>query len=195
MKPFRRRQGRVHAEFEPYEAQMIVTFARQVVELLRDDNPEKAASGDPLEDMLDFDGPVDTPDDPVLARLLPGGYAADDEAAADFRRYTERALRQGKITNAQQVIDSLHAGGLDDAAPESEAGDGSTVEVELDHEAAQSWLRSLTDIRLALGTRLGVDDDDQERWDAMPDDHPEGIVHDVYDWLGFVQESLLHALG
>ncbi len=40
-------------------------------------------------------GPVaDTiPEDPVLARLLPDAYRDDPEAAGEFRRYTEPALR------------------------------------------------------------------------------------------------------
>ena len=53
-----------------------------------------------------MDGPVTRPDDPVLERLLPDGYSEDEEGAedanADFRRYTERGLRDGKVANARR---------------------------------------------------------------------------------------------
>ena len=46
--------------------------------------------------MLDFSGPTTEPEDPVLARLFPTAYPEDEEAAAEFRRFTEGALRDGK---------------------------------------------------------------------------------------------------
>ena len=42
-----------------------------------------------------------TPDDPALARLLPDAYADDEEAAAEFRRFTERDLRDAKARDAR----------------------------------------------------------------------------------------------
>ena len=33
----------------------------------------------------------------MLARLLPDGYQQDPEAAGEFRKYTERGLRDGKV--------------------------------------------------------------------------------------------------
>jgi hypothetical protein len=71
--------------------------------------------------------------------------------------------------------------------------DGTTVEVELVAEQLQAWLRSLTDVRLALATRLGVEQDDDDYWDALPEDDPRAYLHDIYEWLGFVQETLVVA--
>ena len=81
-----------------------------------------------------------------------------------------------------------------DAEGEQDVPAQPAVEVELDAEAAQAWLRALTDIRLALATRLGVEQDDEQRWSALSDDDPEAYVHDIYDWLGYVQETLIHAV-
>ena len=55
MRPFRRRQGRVYAAFDAYEAQLITTFARQLIELLSEDTPQ-TDTGDPLEQLLDLGG-------------------------------------------------------------------------------------------------------------------------------------------
>ena len=47
---------------------------------------------------------------------------------------------------------------------------------------------------LALATRLGVEEGDEEYWYSLPDDDPRAQVHDVYDWLAFLQETLVHAV-
>ena len=51
---------------------------------------------------------------------------------------------------------------------------------------------SLTDLRLALGTRLGVD---EERMGAAVDPAgPDAAAMTVLHWLGWVQEGILSAL-
>jgi hypothetical protein len=183
-----RRGGRATAVLEQGEARLLAGLVGQVAELLAEGTPatERAAQ-DPLEEMLDFDGPVQAPDDPVLQRLLPDAYRDDEAAAADFRRYTERGLRDAKIANARAVIASLVDGGMAD----EESADHQ-VEVDLDAAQVQAWLRTLTDVRLALATRLGIEDDEHV-WDEDSDD-PVAVMHDVYDWLGFVQETLVLAI-
>ena len=93
----------------------------------------------------------------MLPRLFPTAYPDDEEAAGDFRRYTEGDLRDGKAAAAAAVIDTLEEAGLP-AEPE----DGLFIDVELDGQTAATWLRSFTDMRLALATRLGVEDDDED---------------------------------
>jgi hypothetical protein len=56
-------------------------------------------------------------------------------------------------------------------------------------------MKALNDMRLALATRLGVEEDDEEFWESLPDDDPRVHVHDIYDWLAFLQESLVHAVS
>ena len=186
----------MQASFEPLEAGMLATFAGQVAELLHDDaapvGPPAPSGTDPLEDLMTLDGPVIAPDDPVLARLLPDAYREDEEAAADFRRYTEATLRAEKVANARLLLATLREGGYE--AGEDEPG-SQRVEVELDTRQVQAWLRCLTDMRLALATRLGVTEDDEEFWDELPEDDPRAVMHEVYGWLGYVQESLVQALG
>jgi len=184
----KRRGGRATAVMEQGEARLLAGLVAQVAELLGEGTTSVERTGqDPLEQLLDFDGPVQAPEDPVLLRLLPDAYRNDEAAAADFRRYTERGLREAKIENARTVIASLFDGGM----VESEAVDHS-VEVELDPAQVQAWLRTLTDVRLALATRLGIEDDEHV-WDEDSDD-PAAVMHDVYDWLAFVQETLILAI-
>ena len=183
-----RRSGACVATFTAFEADLLRSLAGQLVELLR--NEAASPQGvDPLEEMFDFSGPTSEPDDPVLARLLPNAYPEDDEAAADFRRFTESGLRDGKADAAASVVESLEEAGLP-AEPE----DGLYIDVELDEGESMSWLRCLTDMRLALATRLGVEEGDEDYWEALPPKDPRAQVHDIYDWLGFLQETLVRSI-
>jgi len=48
-------------------------------------------------------------------------------------------------------------------------------------------------MRLALATRLGIEEGDDEYWESVPEDDPRGQVHHIYGWLGFLQETLVEA--
>ncbi len=184
-----RRSKACVATFTAFEADLLRSLAGQLIELLRNEAADPSESVDDLEAMLDFSGPTTVPDDPVLARLFPTAYPEDEEAASDFRRFTESSLRNGKAAAAAVVIDTLEEAGLTD-----EPEDAVFIDVELDQAAARTWLRSFTDMRLAIGTRLEVEDGDEDVWDLLPEDDPRSPVHDVYNWLGFLQETLVEAL-
>ena len=124
------------------------------------------------------------PDDPAVERLFPDVYPEDPEAAAEFRRFTEADLKAAKLDQAKTVLsDLLEAGG----------------EIRLVDEQADLWLRALTDVRLALGTRLGVQDEtdiETELDDAVgrnPTSPRVGQLS-VYAYLTYLQESLVGAL-
>jgi hypothetical protein len=180
-----RRKGGVHAELPPYAATLLGSLARQLVELLSDGEAAEPVGDDPLEAMLDFDAPREAPDDPALRRLLPDAHRGDEEAAAEFRRFTERTIRESKVTDALVVLESLGQVGEDEL---------DDVEFELDAEGVRSWLRSLTDMRLSLAERLGVTADDEAYWESLPDDDPRLPVYEIYGWLGYLLESLLDAV-
>jgi Domain of unknown function (DUF2017) len=186
------RRGRILGVFSPLEAELLRSLVSQVVELVRDEAPERKTTDDPLESLLDLEGgPLSKPEDPVLARLLPDAYSDDEEAAGEFRRFTERSLRDQKAEAGRLVITDLEQAGL---SGEVDADD-EPIELDLAAEQSQVWLRCLTDVRLALATRLGVEQDDDEYWDSLPEDDPRVYMHDVYDWLGYVQETLVQALS
>lgn len=185
-----RRSGRIIATFTGFEADLLRSLAGQLVELLRNESAAPIEQ-DPLEAMLDFSGPTTEPEDPVLARLFPSAYRDDEEAAGDFRRFTESSLRDGKAAAAATIIDGLEDAGL----PPELTEDGLMIDVELDEPVAETWMRSFTDLRLALATRLEVTEGDEAYWASLPDDDPRGQAHDIYDWVGYLQETLVDALG
>jgi uncharacterized protein DUF2017 len=122
--------------------------------------------------------------DPVVERLFPDVYPDRPADSAELRRYTDDDLKTGKLEQAGTVLATL---------PE----DGGTVE--LDDEQADSWLRALTDARLALGLRLHIDDDtdlEAELDDAVLRDPTSARVGQlsVYAYLTYLQESLVEAL-
>jgi hypothetical protein len=185
-----RRSGAAVTTFTAFEADLLRSLAAQLIELLRNESATEEISADSLEDLLDFSGPTREPDDPVLARLFPTAYPEDEEAAAEFRRYTESDLRNGKAAGAAAVIDTLEEAGLP-----VEPQDGLFIDIELDREAALTWMRSFTDMRLAIATRLGIEEGDEEVWYSLPDDDPRAQVHDIYDWVGYLQETLVQAVS
>jgi uncharacterized protein DUF2017 len=122
--------------------------------------------------------------DPVLDRLFPDAYPADPVSSAELRRYTEDELKNSKLDQAGAMLAELPLVG---------------GEVRLDAEQAESWLRTLTDLRLALGIRLDLTDDtdlEEELDEAVLKDPTAPRVGQlsVYAYLTYLQESLIQAL-
>ncbi|HET9381809.1 MAG TPA: DUF2017 domain-containing protein, partial [Streptomyces sp.] len=158
--------------------------------------PAEGAQGDPLAELFAA-GPSEPPADPVLRRLFPDAYGDPGQASAspreaeerrahsaEFRRYTENDLRAGKRENALAVIRSL----------DTLSGDGGAV-LKLAPEQSRQWLGSLNDLRLAIGSRLDIDDeDDTELLYRLPDEDPRKPMVMAYLWLGGLQETLVTTL-
>ncbi len=66
--------------------------------------------------------------------------------------------------------------------------------VVLTPEQAQSWLRALNDLRLVLGVRLEVTEEIHEEIAEMGDDDPRYPAFVTYDWLTYLQDTLVQAL-
>lgn len=134
---------------------------------------------DPLVQLVGLDPQAKPSDDPAMARLFPDAYLDDPEAAAEYRRFTERSLRDLKIAQAQTALETLRRSG---------------GKVTLSLDEAGSWLGALNDLRLTLGARLAITEDGMEEFANLPDDDPRSPTFHVYDWLTFLQESLVQAL-
>jgi hypothetical protein len=193
------RGGGASATFVPSQAGIIRSLVSQIAELVGTDprpgepglgepglgepGPGEPGPGDPSMDdlarLLGQTGPAAPPDDPVLARLLPDAYADDAEAAGDFRRFTEQELRDGKAAAARTVLATLPEGG---------------GRIRLSEEDAQVWLRALNDVRLALGVRLSITEDFEARVADLDPADPRSAYMWIYDWLTFLQETLVRAL-
>ena len=186
-----RRSGHLFATFTGFEADLLRSLASQLVELLRNEAAVPRQDADSFEALMDFSGPTTEPEDPVLARLFPTAYHDDDEAAAEFRRYTESGLRDGKAAGAANVIDTLEEAGLPAELTEEQL----VIDVEIDQPTAETWLRTFTDLRLALATRLEIEAGDDDYWFTLPDDDPRSQAYDIYHWIGLLQETLVEALS
>jgi hypothetical protein len=172
---FTRHRHGVRADVEAVEAQVIAQLANEILGIVE---PAHDELEDPLAAMVGLpSGDVHLPDDPVLLRLLPSAYADDDDAAADFRRYTDSDLRATKRGHATVVLETVPDGG---------------GRLDLDRDQCDAWLGALNDMRLALGTSLGVTEETDP--EDFPEDHPARQALEVYGWLGYLQESLLSCL-
>jgi len=143
---------------------------------------------------------VPAPIDPAVHRLLPDASDDDPELAAEFRRLTEGDLRETKVDRLRALWLALAARPADDDFLVARAD-------------APALAATLTDLRLVLADRLGVesDEDSEALYDALDRrDHGEAnpgrsarevLQDEIRDYLGslyaalsWLQESLLHVL-
>ncbi|MGW3409728.1 DUF2017 domain-containing protein [Streptomyces sp. NPDC000888] len=188
--------GGAAVALDEVEISIIRSLAVQLLELIGP-GPAENAPDDPLAELF-AEGPSEPPSDPVLQRLFPDAYSGPDVEAhspeqveeqrahsSEFRRFTENDLRAGKRENALTVIRCLD--GL-------KSGDGGAV-LKLTADESEQWLRALNDLRLAIGSRLDVvDEEDTDLLYRLPDEDPRKPMVMAYLWLGGLQETLVETL-
>ncbi len=179
MADFKRQRGRIVAQLEPVEVELLADLLDQVRQLLAGRRAE--APADPLDAITGIQtAPSTAPEDPALARLLPDFHRDDEVLAGGLRVLYEPDLLTQKDSAAVALLDSLPLGG---------------GVVRLSEELANSWTSAINDIRLALGVRLEISTED-----GMPNlDRPEldgggEVMFNVYQWLTSLQGSLVVAL-
>ncbi len=186
--------GGAAAPLDEVEISILRSLAVQLMELIGP-GEEPAEGADPLAALF-TDGPSEPPSDPALARLFPNAYGGPDEvpddathaAAAEFRRYTENDLRARKREDALAVVRAL-----DSLGPVGGGEDGAVLRLKPDE--SRQWLGALNDLRLAIGTRLEVTDEDESgELLRLPDSDPRKPMVMAYLWLGGLQESLIETL-
>lgn len=170
MKAWRRDGDGAACSMLPEEADMLASLGRQVLGLHRAVIDRRAVL-----------------DDPVMDRLYPSAYAGDEDAA-EFRRLASSDIAADRIrTMTRMVVD------LETALPaEGDEGDGTELQIALDAEGADAWLRALGEVRLVLHVRTG-----QDKSELTPGVTDEDLdqLRDVVGWLGFAQGTLLEALA
>ncbi|MEU0029908.1 DUF2017 domain-containing protein [Streptomyces sp. NPDC006335] len=188
--------GGAAVALDDVEISIIRSLAVQLLELIGP-GPAEDAPDDPLAELF-ADGPSEPPSDPVLKRLFPDAYGdpegtpqakeAEEQRAysSEFRRYTENDLRAGKRDNALAVVRSLDA--------LRSAGDDGVV-LKLSADESRQWLGALNDLRLAIGSRLDItDEEDTDLLYRLPDEDPRKPMVMAYLWLGGLQETLVSTL-
>ncbi|GHB65608.1 hypothetical protein GCM10010331_61770 [Streptomyces xanthochromogenes] len=182
-------RGGAAVALDEVEIAILRSLAVQLLELIGPGD-EPAEDEDPLAALF-AEGPSEPPTDPALARLFPEAYASGESEelrakSSEFRRFTENDLRARKRTDALAVVR-----GLDGLTPK---GDGGAV-LKLTAEDSRHWLGALNDLRLTIGTRLDVTDEDESgELYRLPDDDPRKPMVMAYLWLGVLQETLVETL-
>lgn len=166
MKAWRRDGGGAACAMLTEEADMLANLGRQVLGLHRAVVDGRAIL-----------------DDPVMGRLYPSAYEGDEDAA-EFRRLASSDIAADRIRTMTRMVADLES-----ALPaESDEGE---LQLAVDAEGADAWLRALGEVRLVLHVRTG-----QDRAELTPGVTDEDIeqLRDVISWLGFAQGTLLEAL-
>lgn len=163
---------------EPHEVALLTTMATSVQEML--DARQSGAPSDPLEQLTGIrTGNPEPPADGTMRRLLPD-FVKDQPAGEDsnsaLRSLHEPQIIDAKIAAAQRLVETLPVGG---------------GRVELTVDDAEAWVAAINDIRLSLGTILGIGPDSPDR---LPEGHPMAAHLDVYQWLTVLQEYLVLGL-
>ncbi|WP_328913710.1 MULTISPECIES: DUF2017 domain-containing protein [unclassified Streptomyces] len=159
------------------EISILRSLAVQLLELIGPGEQPADADEDPLAALF-TDGPTKPPSDPALARLFPDAYEESADAS-EFRRFTENDLRTRKREDALAMVRVLDGGG---------------PVLQLTAEQAGRWLGGLNDLRLTIGTRLEVSEDESDELYHLPEGDPRKPLVMAYLWLGGLQESLVDAL-
>jgi Domain of unknown function (DUF2017) len=113
-------------------------------------------------------------DDPSLTRLFPPGYGDDLDASAEYDRLVRDELVDGKRDALATMTRTATAD-------------------QLSEEELLQWLTATNDLRLVLGTRLGVTEDHQGFMPSPNDPWaPEWVAYNYLSWL---QEEIVAALS
>jgi hypothetical protein len=119
----------------------------------------------------------DTPGDSIKERLFPDAYLDPDDEQA-FREMVHDDLEKVKLEAIETVARTII--------------DGKEVDALIPSDAINAWLTLLTDMRLAIGTRLGVDEDVMSSEPNLDD--PDAPALAILHWLGWMQEMILEEL-
>ena len=141
---------------------------RWTLHLGADERQLLAALAGELESMIDAD-----PDDPSLRRLHPTAYIDDEEREAGWQLLIGEELR----TTRRAQLEAVRA---------------TAERTDLDEDEVQAWMQALNALRLVLGTRLDVSEDDEGS--VRPDD-PNAAAYALYEFLGYMLERTVHSLA
>lgn len=115
---------------------------------------------------------AEDPGDEMLTRLFPTAVPDDPEAEAEYRELVRDELISKRLARLDMVAELAEA----------------TV---LDQEQLAAWMGAINDIRLVLGTRLGVTEDDE--FEESDEEDPEAVARSAYWYLGWLLEHLVEA--
>lgn len=123
-------------------------------------------------------------DDPARARLFPRAYLDPTEETAE--REWQALVQPGLLRDRLDALAALQAH-LAAATPK-----GRRRRVTLGATDVALWAAVLNDVRLAFGTRLGVEDDTD--FSRIGPDDPHAAEKAAYVWCSALQGALVEAM-
>ena len=112
--------------------------------------------------------------DPSTARLFPPAYEDDPEHQAQYQEMVGDDLLQKRLQALEIVEQTVQA-------------------KRLDEEQLLAWLGALNDLRLVLGSRLGIEvETDGE---DISDGDPRAPAFGLYHYLGWLESQAVDALA
>jgi hypothetical protein len=140
-----------------------------------DGSVEIRLGDDERELMLDLAGQfrsllaADSRDDPDLRRLYPAAYPDDAERDADYAGLVHDDLLRGRL----EAVDVVEA---------------TIGETHIDGKQLANWMTVVNGLRLVLGTRLDISEED--RFDPDADD---AALQSLLGWLGLLLDEAVTA--
>jgi uncharacterized protein DUF2017 len=116
----------------------------------------------------------DPSSDPAVARLFPAAYQDDPLRNLEYETSLGGAPRNGKLEALGTVERTANARALSE-------------------EEFLSWMGVVNDLRLVLGTRIDVTEESTD--EDFPSKSPHHDVWQVYQFLGWLLQEMLSALG
>jgi hypothetical protein len=113
-------------------------------------------------------------DDPAVERLFPPAYPEDPEREAEFRGLVREDLLARRLSAIQVMEETVDADRLDE-------------------QQLAAWVSAINDLRLVLGTRLGVTEDLDPG--AVRDDDPRAKAFALYFYLTWLEEQAVEELS
>ena len=111
-------------------------------------------------------------DSPALRRLFPAPYGDDEERNAGYAVLAGAELLDSRLAGISEVESTIDA----------------TV---LTQDQLESWMRSINDVRLVLGTILGIEDE----YGPLELSDDEAPMYSAYELLGAVLDAVVGALA
>ncbi|MGK2949629.1 MAG: DUF2017 family protein [Acidimicrobiales bacterium] len=113
-----------------------------------------------------------TTDDPSLRRLFPTAYHDDAERDREYQQLVRDELLERRLAALATVEETIERR-------------------QVEEDELSAWLTALNDLRLVLGTRLDVSEDQVD----VDEDDPDAPAYAVYGYLGFLLDEAVDALA
>lgn len=147
-----------------------VSRTRHGTYLLQLPDPERTLLGNLVEQLREL--LLETTDDPSVRRLFPTAYNEDVERDREYQQLVRDELLERRLAALATVEATL-------------------ADPELSDAQLSAWLSAVNDLRLVLGTRLDVSEEQL----ALQADDPDAPAYAVYEYLGFLLSEVVDALS